>query len=364
MPIPLIVAIYWGARHARCRPAGDGCAGLARTILGADARLLSSVAMNSETELPPSPRVVSNVRRLGPTHVPGLKRLVGLYSDIRQGEPLDDIRLDFDLSCGIAPLRIGNHDFQMGLRTCFVSLQLQNCDVHVGSRYEHWLDLGAIKASATQRTTTASSRNAGVSVEATADTVRGIAAIAAKLGLGASWKRDAKSEAVTKQSMRIELVVTSGQDRWRVGDLTRGDARRPDGILSGDYFLEERTKDGETLPLCRLRWINQSDPMQVTISVTAAFGSLLIFESDLAQNRGDVLTDDARAQMKRRSAKAESDHEELLRAHVAGLVAAKRLRNAQTQATHELVNNEFTIARLTVQCQPHGGPIPGPDTNA
>jgi hypothetical protein len=113
-----------------------------------------------------------------------------------------------------------------------------------------------------------------------------------------------------------------------------------------------------------LKWINQSDPMQVTISVTAAFGSLLIFETDPAQNRGDALTDDARAKLKRRSAKAESDHEELLRAHVAGLVAAKRLRNAQTQAADDLVNNEFTIARLTVQTNPHGAPTPASDINA
>jgi hypothetical protein len=310
------------------------------------------------------PTQVVKAVRFGPTHARGLERLVGINSNIRQGEPINDIRLDFDLSCGIAPLRVGNHDYQMGLRTCFVSLQLQNCEVHVGSRYEYWLDFGAIKSSTTRRTTSANSRNAGVSVEASAEALRGIAAIAAKLGLGASWKRDSKSEAVTKQSMRIELVVTSGQDRWRVGDLTRGDARRPDGILSGDYFLEQRTKDGETLPLCRLRWLNHIDPMHVTISVTAAFGSLLVFDTDPVKNSSDALTDDTRAQMKRRSTKAESDHEELLRAHVAGLVVAKRLRNAQTRVAGDLVNNEFTIARLTLQCQSDAPPDLTPDATA
>src|SRR5687767_14511935 len=118
----------------------EGGAGPVRTVLGTDARLSPSVAMNTEPDLPPPSRVVSKVERLGPTHVPGLERLVGLNSNIRQGEPLDDIRLDFDLSCGIAPLKIGNQDFQLGMRTCFVSLQVRNCDVHVGSRYEHWLD--------------------------------------------------------------------------------------------------------------------------------------------------------------------------------------------------------------------------------
>lgn len=161
--------------------------------------------MNSDPALSTFAHAVNTVVRLGPTHVRGLERLVGVNSNIRQGEPLDNIRLDFDLSCGIAPLRIDNDDFQMGLRTCFVSLQLQNCEVHVGSRYEYWLDLGAIKAATTQRATSADSKHAGASVEAGADAVRGIAAIAAKLGLGAAWKRESKSETLTKQSMRIEL---------------------------------------------------------------------------------------------------------------------------------------------------------------
>jgi hypothetical protein len=319
--------------------------------------------MNADNPRSLPTQVVNRVRRLGPTHVTGLERLVGLTSNIRQGEPLDDIRLDFDLSCGIAPLKIGSDDFQLGLRTCFVSLRLQNCDVKVGSRYEHWLDLGDIKTSATHHSAVTHSRNAGVSVDASADSLRGLAALAAKLGLGISWKRDAKSETMTNQTLRIELVVTSGQDRWRVGDLTRGDARRPDGILSGDYFLEERTNDGEPLPLCRLRWVDQSESIQVTISITAAFGSLLIFESDPARSRNDALTDDARARLKRRSAKVESDHEELLRAHVAGLVAAKRLRNAQHQAIDELVNNEFTIARLTLQSDPNDQRVTASDSS-
>jgi hypothetical protein len=308
--------------------------------------------MTSEPASPSPQQVVKGVLRLGPTHVPGLERLVGLRSNIRQGEPLDDIRLDFDLSCGIAPLRIGNRDFQMGLRTCYVSLRLENCEIHVGSCYEHWLDLGEYKANTMQRTTTASSRGAEASLEASADTLRGIARLAAKLGLVASGKRDAQTEAVTKQSLRIELVVTSGQDRWRVGDLTRGDARRPDGILSGDYFLEEKAKDGEPKPLCRLRWIDHSEPMQITVSLTAAFGSLLIFESDPAQHLDDALTDEARAKLKRRSAKAESDHDQLLRAHVAGLTAAKRLRPIHAQSADDLISNEFTIARLTLQSEP------------
>lgn len=226
--IPFILR-SWGKRHVECRRIEEGYAYLTQDIMAAIIAFQAR-QMNPEFARSSFAPVVGTVDRLGPTHAHGLERLVGINSNIRQGEPIDNIRLDFDLSCGIAPLRIGNHDFQMGLRTCFVSLQLQNCEVHVGSRYEYWLDLGAIKASSTQRAATESSRNAGVSVEASADGLRGLAALAAKLGLGASWKRNSKSEAITKQSMRIELVVTSGQDRWRVGDLTRGDARRPDGI--------------------------------------------------------------------------------------------------------------------------------------
>lgn len=259
------------------------------------------------------------------------------------------MRLDFDLSCGIAPLRIGDRDFEMGLRTCFISLRRENCEVHVASRYEHWLELGAVKTTSTQRTSRANSRGIAGSLGASADALRGMATFAAKLGLLGSWRREGNSEAVTQQNARIELVVTSGQDRWRIGDLTRGDARRPDGVLSGNYFLEERTKEGETLPLCRLRWIDKSEMMQVTILATAAFGSLVIFESASAQERRDVMTEDVRSKLKRRAAKAESEHDDLLRAHVAGLVAAKRLRDAQAHAPGDLIKNEFTVALLTLQ---------------
>lgn len=305
--------------------------------------------------------VVGDVAKIGPTFVPSLRRLIGANSNIRQGEPLDDIRLDFDLSCGIAALNIGTDDFELGLRTCFVSLELANCEMIVASRYEYRLGSGEIKATATERTTTESSRNADISVGATAEQLLGFGLLA-KFGLGASRKRGAKTEEVTQRDVQIDLVVTSGQYRWRVGDMIRGDARRQDGILSGDYFLEKRGKDGEPEPLCRLQCTEPHDPMHITISVTAAFSSMLVFQANRAQHRNDVLTEEVREKLKRRSAKAEIEHDELLRAHIAGFVAAKRLR--AKQLSENLVDNEFMIARLTLQCSGAAAKNRAEDKNA
>lgn len=308
--------------------------------------------MMDESQPPPPSISVRTIQKLGPTHARGLRRLVGISSNIRQGEPIDDMRLDFDLGCGIAPLRINDRNFELGLRTCFVSLDLQNCEVLPGSRYEHRLDIGAFKASEINKTTISRARGAGAGINVEADSTRGLAALAVKLGLGVFRKRNAESETITEQSVRVELVVLSGQDRWRIGDLTRGDARRPDGLLSGAYFLEERSKDGDTSPLCRLKWLDHTASMIATISVTASFGSLLIFHSNQSGAQTENVDDDTRTKLKRESKRAESDHESLLRAHVAGLVAAKQIRNAQKRVNNDVFQNEFLIVRQTVLASP------------
>ena len=306
--------------------------------------------MMDESQRPPS-IAVRTIQKLGPTHARGLRLLVGISSNIRQGEPIDDMRLDFDLGCGIAPLRINDRNFELGLRTCFVSLDLQNCEVLSTSRYEHRLDIGAFKASEVQKTTISRAREAGAGINVQVDSARGLAG-AVKLGLGIFHKRDAKSEAITEQSVRVELVVLSGQDRWRVGDLTPGHARRPDDLLSGAYFLEERSKDGDPSPLCRLKWLDHTASMVATISVTASFGSLLIFHSNQSGAQTKNVGDDTRTTLKHGSKRAESDHESLLRANVAGLVAAKQIRNAQKRASNEVLQNEILIVRQTVWASP------------
>lgn len=271
------------------------------------------------------------------------------------------MRLDFELSCGIAPVRINSENFELGLRTCFVSLERENCEINGDSKYKHLLDIGAFRASEFQKKTTDRARGAEVGVSVNVEPARGIAAIAAKLGLLARGKREAKSESVTEQSVRVELVVTSGQDRWRVGGLAWGDARTPEGILSGDYFLEERTEDGDPLPLCRLRWIDRGMPMQVTIAVIVSFGSLLIFRSGETGSPPEGVTGEARKVLRRRSQQALSEHEGLLRAHVAGLVAAKKLHDAQVRAGRDVLNNEFTVVRETLVASPDDAVYPSLD---
>src|SRR4029077_20569753 len=103
--------------------------------------------MKDEPQSLASAHVVGTVQKLGPIHARGLDRLVGIISNIRQGEPFDSMSLDLDLSCGIAPLRIADQNFDLGLRACFVSLALENCEVQPNSRYEHWLEVGAFTAS-------------------------------------------------------------------------------------------------------------------------------------------------------------------------------------------------------------------------
>jgi hypothetical protein len=176
----------------------------------------------------------------------------------------------------------------------------------------------------------------------------GIASIAAKFGLGGARTRSSKAEMVTEQNWRVELITTSGQDRWRVGDLTRGDARRPDGLLSGDYFLERKTADGESHPLCKLERFDASHPVVVTLTITASFGSLLVFPAGRAPETADVMPIEGRGLLRRRSKRAVTKHSALLAAHIAGLVLAKKIRNAQQRETNRSLGNEIVVAELTL----------------
>lgn len=291
---------------------------------------------------------VRAVRKIGPTHARGFDRLVGLSANIRQGEPPDDMRLDFELSCGMAPLVVGKKSFEMGLRTCLVSLDRENSEILVGSAYESWLERGKFKASESQRSSSQRSHEASINLGAEVDSTSLLARLATKLRLGASRKRATTSEAVTKQDTRVELIVTSGQDCWRVGDPLRGDARRSDRILSGAYFREEKTKDGDPLPLCRLATSDEKLPMQLTIAATASFGSLLVFKDGAALSAHTKDHSQAVTILKRRAREAHASHGELLKAYIAGLVTAKKLHDAQVRAGAALRDNEFLIAQLTL----------------
>jgi hypothetical protein len=294
------------------------------------------------------PCIVKTVHKIGPTHAHGLDRLVGLNANIRQGEPLNDMRLDFELSCSIAPISFGENAYEMALRTCFVSLDRKNCEVQVGTAYESWLERGAFKVSESRVTSSQRSNEANAGVGAEIDSMNLLARMAAKFRFGVARKHDTTSKAIAKQDLRTELVITSGQDRWRIGDLIRGDPRRADRILSGAYFREEITSDGDPVPLCRLFLSDERSPMQVTISATASFGSLLIFKEGAVLSAKTKERSQTEAVLRRRSRQAEAVHGELLRAYIAGLVAAKKLHDAQVRAGAAIAENEFLIGRLTV----------------
>lgn len=291
---------------------------------------------------------VRAVSKLGPTHARGFDHLVGLNADIRQGEPSDNMRIDFELSCGVAPVALRQVGFEVALRTCFVSLDRRNSEILVGSAYESWLGRGTFKASESQRTSLKRGHEASINLGAEVDPTSLIARVKAKLRLGASRKRATMSEAITRQDTRVGLVVTHGQDRWRIGDPLRGDARRPDGILSGAYFREERTKDGDPVPLCRLATSDKTLPVQLTISATAFSGSLLVFKDGAALSAHTKDHRQVLAILTRRARQAQVSHGELLKAYIAGLVAAKKLHDAQARAGAALLENEFLIAQITL----------------
>ena len=297
---------------------------------------------------------IGRIDRIGPTHAQGLEHLVGVNSNIRQGEPLDDMRLDFDVTCGIAPLQINDRNFEVGLKTCFVSLERENCTIHPHSLYEYWLDAGAFKASAHQKTTAGRAHGVDAAVNADIDPTKGIAGFKAKFGFGITRKRNENSETSTEQNERVELVVTSGQDRWRIGDRHRGDARRPDSLLSGEYFSEIRDHN-DPRPLCRLQWSNYAVPMLVTITISGSFGSMLIFSPEKTRLENSAVKTGAWKTLRRRSSQAAKRHETALRAHIAGFAVAKRINETQQKAGEQVLPNEFIILRLTL--------FPSPDTD-
>ncbi|MBQ0824257.1 hypothetical protein KBI52_29085 [Microvirga sp. HBU67558] len=292
---------------------------------------------------------VKGVLKIGPTHAAGLHRLVGMNADIRQGEPFDRMSLDFELTCGVAPLRISGRDFDMALRTCFVSMSRENCTTQVGTHYEHWLGTGDFKVVTTGVSRLERGREAGVSAGAEADSQKGLARVFGSFRFGFNRKRNHTNESTVRQDARVELVVTSGQDRWRVGDLTRGDPRRQDGILSGAYFQEARSEDGDPKPLCLITRTDPAETVRVNLQVSASFGSLSITRDGSPADETDQTG--ARTLLRRRAKASIAQHKQAendLRARVAGLVVAKGLRDAQIQAGLTVAENEFLIAQQTI----------------
>jgi hypothetical protein len=292
-------------------------------------------------------RAVGLVQRRPPVHARGLLHLVGINSNICQGDPINDMRVDFDLNCGLASVTAGGQNFLMGLRTCFVSLQYQNCSMRVGSQYRHWLERGTFKTTETKKTSSERSREGGAGLDIDLNPIHLILSVLAKLRLGASRKHEEKSDVETEQSARIGLVVPSGQDRWRVGDITLGDARQKHGLLDGEYFNEERTNDEDPMPLCKLEWADVTTPVQVVITVSAPFDGLLVFMPDRKRADDTSILQKAKRTIKSRSRQTPPEND-ALRPLVAGLVAAKTIHKAQKKSNSDPTENEFVIARQTL----------------
>ena len=158
---------------------------------------------------------VRHVQRVGPTHAQGLQDLVGLYANVRQGEPCDGMRLDCEITCGQAPIRAGGQDLSLSLRTCFVSLVRANCEIRVGSLYEYWLDAGAYTSKATERDTKENQSQAGASasVDLAADTgLSWTAKLAAGLSFGRKSRRNRSTEITNQQKARIPSLSISVEE--------------------------------------------------------------------------------------------------------------------------------------------------------
>lgn len=289
-----------------------------------------------------SGHAVRRIVKIGPTHARGLKNLVGLNSAIRQGDATSKMSLDAELSCGKAPIKIRGQEYELALRSCYLSVERENCDVVVGTRYEYWLSEGSYKASSVERETVDRAQNAGVEISAEGDLLTGIAKLAGKLNFGKSRKKQKKEESTTQKDARTELISASGEDRWKVGDHVNGDARRQDGLLSGVYFNEH---GNDLRPLCILSTVDEGQVAGVTLSVTASFGSLVV------RKDGEVgpkaIIEGAQLALKRRAKESFQEHNDL-RARMAGLVLARNIKKAQVKAGYELSGNEFLIVQQSL----------------
>ncbi|WP_311274920.1 hypothetical protein [Methylobacterium sp. WCS2018Hpa-22] len=257
------------------------------------------------------------------------------------------MRVDFELSCGTSLLRIGGDDYEIQLRTCHVQLQLENCAVLPQSRYEHRLGKGSFEVSGTEAQSRGVEHDAGLGIEgslgASVTTPSAFAKLTARFKRAS--RKSLKSEETVRSQSVTDLVVTSGQDRWQVGDPVRGDARRRDGRLLGTYFGEERDRDGDPKPLCVVGRTDPAAPVIITVSASASLGHVLIERAD--RQSGEVDRKEAGAALKPMSSRAVKEHSVAkagLRNRVAGLVMAKALGESQRQAGFAVADGEFMIA--------------------
>jgi len=300
--------------------------------------------------------VVAYVEKTPSTHAKGMRDLVGIGINVRQGEPTTAMRVDFELNCGTSSLLINGGNFVVSLRTCFVVLGLANCEIQPQTRYESRLMIGSVEATATETRERSDDGEIGGGVDASVE-VDGGGSLLPRVGLllRASKKRKATNTAqeTLKRQPRIDLVVTAGQDRWQVGDPRHGDARRGDGRLLGSYFGEERDREGEAKPLCVIAASDPASTSTMTASAVIRVGQLQIhLGNELAtyEQREDV--EAAFRERGRRVAAQHRRREKDLRACMAGLVLAKAMHAAQRSAGLPIAEGEVLIAQQTLVTAP------------
>ena len=297
--------------------------------------------------------IVARVEKTPPTHAKGMRDLLGISMNVRQGEAFRAMRLDFELNCGTASLRINGGDFVVSLKTCFVSLDLEGCEIRPHSRYEHRLAVGTVESTATETRDLRNSREVGAGVEASVDG-RTLSNLAGRIWGRANRtkKVDDKSQEIVKRQPRIDLVVAAGQDRWQVGDSINGDVRRTDGRLFGTYFGEEREDDGTQKALCEIAGADLVEASLIRASALVRLGQVLVHLG--TEVASDPQREDLDAEMGKRGRQVHAIHRQAeadLRARVAGLVLAKGIHAAQREAGLP-VEGEILLARQSASVVP------------
>ena len=291
------------------------------------------------------------IERVGPNHLPGFEHLAGLNLSARQGDTFEYFRVDFELNCGSASFQVENGIMQVSLRTCHVQLRRDNCDVVPATAYEFFIGEAEVDRRSTH---TASSDLTGMvegEVGASLDQSMVPSGMAKGRASGSARQTLATQTSVTVRT-RSDLIVTSGQDRWRVGDPVTGDPRRLDKRLTGSYFVERTRSGGEPVPLCALKRRQANSDAIVTICVSAPLGQMIVEDQGNANKSADRrsrshVEDNLTAGSR---AVNVSHTKELLplRARVAGLVLGKNLRKRQIESELAPPSGEVLISATSL----------------
>ena len=284
-------------------------------------------------------------------HAEGMRELVGVSSDIRQGDPFGAMRLDFELSFGTAIVRVDEGDFSIAVRVGQVALRLRNCSIRPQSTYEKRLAEGEVAIRRIETIDRSSGRETSVGAHAEGGAGSGTG-LTGRLGLTVGFRGRKKVANDAKETLdrrpRLDLVVTAGQDRWQIGHPRFSDARREDGRLQGTYFNEDRDENGDPRPLCTIVGDRPDAPAEVVISALVRSGQIIV--SLAGEATGIEQLADVEAALRKRGVRAARTHERKaadLRSRMAGLVLAKEMLNEQ-KSRLDLSGADILLARQSL----------------